>query len=414
MTRGGRGVLVLAWSLAASACHATTGPPPRHTPPPDRPPTPVVIPTAPAPNLIGPKSVPIRGPIRTRGSAIVDATGRVVRLNGVGVRDFVAVGLPGVPCAGSPPPEEATNIADWGFNSVRIPLAWANLEPDKPTIGVGGALVHRWNTPFLDALDGFVHQITSLGIAVTFTMHLKFGGDTTKSPCNASTVPPWLLAPPISGNDEALRAGCDLLQGVTPPGAAEPMWQGLSAAWSMVVHRYAANAQVIGADMLNEPYPQGPCSPANVRVSELYRQLGGAIRRADPRIALIFEDVAPGQALHGKFELAAPPPFPNVIYSYHLYQPDWIPDGEAVHRAYLDRARSWHVPLLVGEFNAFGYAAPATGYDRNWASDTDQALAIWRREGVGWMAWAYGGGNHLVLSDGQPRADLITAFQKGF
>jgi hypothetical protein len=64
-------------------------------------------------------------------------------------------------------------------------------------------------------------------------------------------------------------------------------------------------------------------------------------------------------------------------------------------------------------------AAPDTRADEppgraSVASDTEQALAMWRREGVGWMAWAYSGGNHLVMSNGQPRADLITAFQRGF
>ena len=42
--------------------------------------------------------------------------------------------------------------------------------------------------------------------------------------------------------------------------------------------------------------------------------------------------------------------------------------------------------LLVGEFNAFGYAAPGAGYDGNWAGDTAAAVQYWRQRGVSWMA----------------------------
>ena len=364
----------------------------------------------PPPNIVGPQAVRIRGPIHTDATSIVDATGAAVRFNGVGVRDYVEVG-PDAGCVNTPSPREVRDIAGWGFNSVRIPLAWANLEPDPPAKASDGTLTHAWNATYLSNLDGFVDQLTARGVAVFFTIHNKFGSNTDKGACNLSSMPTWMYP---QGIDDGAAARCDFLEGVTQPGAPQSVWDGYAAVWAMLAERYADDPQVVGADMVNEPYASGPCGPGDTRLPELYQEVGTAIRHANPDMALIFEDSPPGQALAGKFQMQQPPPFPNVVYSYHLYQPNWDPDGKAVNDAYMARAQAWDVPLLVGEFNAFGYSAPGAGYDDRWAEDAAAALAYWRRNDVGWMAWAYSGGNHLINRDGSPRADLISAFQRGF
>jgi hypothetical protein len=364
-----------------------------------------------APDLIGPKAVRIHGPIHTNGTAIVDVTGRTVRFNGVGVRDFVEVGAPGSGCVTAPPQDEAKNIADWGFNAVRIPLAWANLEPAAPTQAADGSLVHTWDATYLAYLDGFIHDLTSRGVAVVLTIHNKFGSNVEKGRCNLSSVPDWMYP---GGRPDGAQARCDFLQGVTASGAPESIWDGYAAVWSMLVTRYANDPQVVAVDMVNEPYPAEPCSAADLKLADLYGVVGTAVRGANPAMALVFEDGPPRLAVTGTFELTDPPPFPNVIYSYHLYQPNWIPVGKSVNDTYWERAQGWGVPLLVGEFNAFGYAAPGGDYDPAWARDTLQALQYFRQTGISWMAWAYSGGNHLVEKDGTPRADIISTFQKGY
>ncbi len=383
--------VVIASALLASACHSTT--------------------PVPTPNLIGPKAVRIQGPIHTRGTAILDVTGRTVRFDGVGVRDFVTVGASASDCVKAPPKSEATNIADWGFNSVRIPLAWANLEPNAPTTGPDGTLQHAWDATYLGYLDGFVQQVTSRGLAVMFTIHTKFPSNTDKGLCNLTSMPSWLYP---GGMGDTSQAKCDFLAGVSRPGAPEDIWDGLQAVWSMLAGRYASNPQVVGADLVNEPYPGGPCGPGDTKLADLYQKLGAAIRQANPDIALIFEDAPPRLVLAGHYELTKPPAFADVIYSYHLYQQNWDPVGKSVDDAFLARARAWKVPLLVGEFNAFGDAAPAGAVDKNWQADSEAALAYWKQNGISWMAWAYSGGNHLINKNGSPRADLISTFQKGF
>jgi hypothetical protein len=367
--------------------------------------------TPPPPDIIGPMAARMVGPIHTEGTSILDAAGRVVRFNGIGVRDFVTVGPASANCVDDPPPSEATNIAKWGFNSVRIPLAWANLEPSAPTVDADGTLHHTWNADYLAKLDRFVQSITSKGVAVVFTIHNKYGSNADKGQCNLSSVPSWMYP---QGPEDGGKARCEFLRGITQSGAPEKIWDGYSAVWSMLASHYAANPQVVGADLVNEPFPIAPCNYATTRLQDLYQTVGQAVHSANPNLALILEDTPPRLAEEGKFQVRDKPSLSNVIYSYHLYQPNWEPDGTSLNTAYAAKANAWNIPLLVGEFNAFGYAAPGAGYDDNWQSDTLAALRFWKSAGVSWMAWAYSGGNHLVMSDGTPRADLISAFQRGF
>jgi endoglucanase len=376
-------------AIVTAACHSTPPPPP----------------------IVGPMAVRIVGPIHTDGASIVDAAGRTVRFNGIGVRDYVTVGAPSANCVTDPPASEASNIAKWGFNSVRIPLAWADIEPTAPVAGPDGTLQHTWNTAYLANLDRFVQQVTSKGVAVFFTIHNKFGSNTDKGQCNLSSVPSWLYP---QGAEDNGKARCEFLSGITQHGAPEPIWDGYAAVWSMLAERYKSNPQVVAADLVNEPFPIAPCNYATTKLADLYQKVGTAVQAANPHLALILEDTPPRLAEDGKFQIREKPTLPNVIYSYHLYQPNWDPDGKALNDAYAAQAAKWNVPLLVGEFNAFGYAAPGAGYDKNWQSDTVAALRYWRTTGVSWMAWAYSGGNHLVMSNGTPRADLISAFQRGY
>jgi hypothetical protein len=264
-------------------------------------------------------------------------------------------------------------------------------------------------------MDSLVSLAKAKGLAVVFDLRQAFSAQVSSKPrnvCNTSGTPAWLYP---GGSGSAQAAKCAFLEGTTPAGAPEDIWTGFAAMWHMVAARYADDPTVVGLDMVNEPYPpRGSCSPSQIRVQDLYAIVGRAIRSISPNVLLIFEDAGPGDALSGQFELTSPPPFPNVVYSYHLYQPNWSIGGQ-LDQAYWRRAQAWGVPVLVGEFNAFGYAAPGSPrQDPNWQADTLAAIGSWRARGVSWNIWAYSGGNHLVDTGGTPRADLISSLQQGF
>jgi hypothetical protein len=380
--------------LVASACHST-------------------------PSIIGPKAVRIHGPIHTEGSRIIDATGRVVEFNGVNVRDFIrkpgATTAEGRDCAGPRPQATVANLAAWGFNSVRIPLAWSNIEPEAPLATAGG-ITHHWNEEFLSSLDSFINDLTNHGLAVVLDMHAGYRLHPDR-PCESASLPLWADPPPSADETAAATARCAFLQGAIPTGPTGNTWDQFTAMSTMLAQRYASNPQVVAMDMLNEPYPRRgtACAVSGVRIGDLYEQIAQSVRLASPSLSLIAEDSPPGLALQGQWGVNPPLDLSNVIYSYHMYQPNWVPKGEAVHNAYRARAQQWGAPLLVGEFNAFGFQAPGSAFDPNWESDTEAAMTTWRQQGVSWIVSAYSGGNHLIdLKTGAPRADLISAYQKGF
>ncbi len=366
-----------------------------------------------APNIIGPRAVRIHGPIHTAGGRIIDSTGHVVPFNGVNVRNFVS-DVGSTRCVPPRPSEVAANLAAWGFNSVRLPLAWSNIEPQPPVVQPDGTVVHRWNEAYLASLDAFINDVTGRGLAVILGgMHFRYSL-APRGACHAASQPSWVDPAPSTDPTAAAQARCDFLKGTTVTGPAGNTWDGFTAVWTMLAKRYASNPQVVAIDMVNEPFPAKVCPPSEERIGDLYQQIVAAVKQVNPSMAFVAEDSPPPLALAGTFVVNPPLRLDNTIYSYHLYQPNWQPKGASVNAAYWQRARVWGAPMLVGEFNAFGYAAHTAGSDPNWASDTTAALSTWRREGVSWIVSSYAGGNRIVDKGGAPRPDLISTFQQGF
>jgi Cellulase (glycosyl hydrolase family 5) len=361
----------------------------------------------------------IHGPLTTQGTRIVDANGQTVRflgvdLGGMGKGD----GLPGeeatqtTGCPGwqEPPAVAYRTIDAWGFNSVRVSLSWANLQPDQPVMAGDTVTDPRWNTQYLDALDRIVQGFTSRGIAVILHMSQShwspaFGNLSTNKgsvKCAGVGMPDWLYAG--MPNEIAARRSFFADQGRQQELYAD--------AWKMVAQRYAANDLVVGADMMNEPYTKNQLTLDELNLDQLYETLGTAIRSVNPHILLAFQDSqfpnAPGES----FALTSPPPFSGVVYSFHFYVDNWSPDGEHKLQTYVDRAKQWNVPLWIGEFDAFSYASPHPS-DANWQGDLTQMMRMTSQDGVSWTEFAYA--DHWMLQPGTnlPKPDLLATLKHG-
>jgi hypothetical protein len=361
----------------------------------------------------------IHGPLTTDGTRIVDASGQTVRflgadIGGMGKGD----GLPGqeakqqTGCPGwqVPPASAYRNIDTWGFNTVRISISWANLQPDQPAMSAGAVTDPRWNTPYLDALDQVVDGFTSRGLAVILHMSQShwspaFGNLTTNKgsvKCAGVGMPDWLYA----GVSDEIAARRSFF-------ADQGHQQELYAdAWKMIAERYASNDLVVGADMMNEPYTKNQLTVDELHLDRLYQTLGSAIRSVSPHILLAFQDSqfpnAPGEA----FALTSPPPFSGVVYSFHYYVDNWSPDGQHMLQTYLDRAKAWNVPLWIGEFDAFSYASPRPS-DGNWQGDLTQMMRVTKREDVGWTEFAYADRWMLQPGTNLPKPDLLSTLKHG-
>ena len=99
----------------------------------------------------------ITGPLATRGDRLVDAAGRPARLIGVDEPGLISGSgnnrATNPDACGEgwllPAPAEYRDVAREGFNSVRLGLSWANLEPAPPRVNGSGSGGHRWNRRYL-------------------------------------------------------------------------------------------------------------------------------------------------------------------------------------------------------------------------------------------------------------------------
>jgi hypothetical protein len=320
-------------------------------------------------------------------------------------------GLAATGCKGwvEPDSEELDNIESWGFNSVRLAVSWANLEPSPPVTGADGLPQHRYDQAYLQALDRTISGFTSGGVAVVLSMIQSQWSPAfhdVPTPfgiaCQGEGMPAWLYPNATLDTQPSARRAFFLDEAGVQAGYVH--------AWRAVASRYAADPLVVGADMFNEPYTLGRFPISDLHLDRLYARLGSAIREADPDIVLIFQD----SNFHGPGTLAlsAPPPFRNEVYEFHLYEPVWRPQGLDRAQVYTQRAAQWNVPLWLGEFDAFFYASRLPP-DPNWMSDTQDMLSYLREHGVGWALWQYSRGA-LLTPHGDPKPGLLEVLQSGF
>ncbi len=332
----------------------------------------------------------IHGWLHTEGQQILDERSHVVRFCGVNVSGMewgagtswskVGCANRALGCYAVPAEDECSNIATWGFNMVRLPVSWSNLEPNPPEWRKG-EIVHHYNTAYLEALDHIVAECHRYGLAVVLSMHQwgwspafhlpKNGGGETIHGCG---LPAWLFKGFTGDVAQARR------EFFANRGDAQ---EGVEGAWRFLARRYANDPTVVGADLFNEPdatdYARGKVIQ-EFTLDEFYRKVSTAVRSVNPRILLIFEE---GRGTH----LAAALPFSNVVYSFHEYPHRWDPQVDGWTRERLARARHWNVPVWVGEFQRLG--PKGLPGDPEGLEQTRQMLSFLKREGYGWSYWAY-------------------------
>jgi hypothetical protein len=142
--------------------------------------------------------------------------------------------------------------------------------------------------------------------------------------------------------------------------------------------------------------------------------LGGAIRSVNTKALLCFQDSQ--DKGDGVFSLTGPPPFSNVVYSFHLYQPSWDPDGQSVTQDYEKRADAWDVPLWMGEFNLFRATSNSTpSPSPNWPDQSALMLAYDREHEISWTVFAFSGGSSIVVKNtNTPKPQVLVTLQRGF
>jgi len=361
----------------------------------------------------------ITGWLHTCGTTIYDGNDHPVRLLSMSAGGLaVGSGHPGdaekavTGCKGYGPPLPGAyaNIAAWGFNSVRLPIAWADLEPTPPTTGPTGVVHHHYNQAYVSLVDQVVHGFEGHGVAVILDMHQAYWSPAFKhlrthggSMCQGTGMPAWLYH--TSSNQQDV--GPAELSFFANKGPAQA---GFLDAWRFFARRYANDRMVIGADMLNEPVTHRMFPPSQLHLNLFYAHAGQAIRSVNPHLLLIFEDN--NYLGTNGFALTGPVPFENAVYSFHLYART-IALGMRESEAYWARAKDWNVPLWNGEWDLFD-ASSSTPHDPTWQGDTRTAMAFYRQNGIGWAIWTYAHDSFLTAAGEQPKPGMLDAVQQGF
>lgn len=354
--------------------------------------------------------LPIRGYVRTSGTELVDESGARVVLQGAndGRLSAGAGNQPIGPCrqVWQPIPQsEMDNFADWGFNSVRLGISWANLEPEPPTVE-GGETRHVYNREYLEAVDAAVEGFGRRGVKVILDMH-AFGWSpalTRAGGCLGEGMPVWLYLQDEDGDgtDDVpaeVTPKCDFFADRPEQGVPVTPWDGFEAVWRMLVERYRDDDAVIAADLVNEPELQLDACP-DVDLDDFYARMGPAINEANPELLVTF-------AKRGD-DRSPPPSGSNWIYTKHHYLRDWIP---GVFEGELAKAREWDVPLWLGEFSHV-----RAGLDR--LDLLASKIRFLRSRGISWSYFEYDRQTQGRLADFDgtqtaPQREIVAVLQEG-
>ncbi|HEX9311316.1 MAG TPA: cellulase family glycosylhydrolase, partial [Actinomycetota bacterium] len=189
--------------------------------------------------------------------------------------------------------------------------------------------------------------------------------------------------------------------------------RGAADVWRMMAGRYRANPMVIGADLLTEPDCPSR-SGQGVKLDPLYSRLTRAIRSANPKIMIVFEDYIAAIVQKSGSGVTLSPDR-NAMYAFHLYRPDWAL-AKGTLDSYIRHGRDLRVPPWLGEFDAFGANRRDKPPPGDWQALTMTLFEYLRAHDVsGWAYWAYRGTGSVFEGDGTTvDTELIRSLQTGF
>jgi len=257
-----------------------------------------------------------------------------------------------------------------GFNIIRLPVSWAELEPSSG----------RFSTTYLGSVKKIVDLASAKGMYVVVDMHqFKMDG-----------FPAWVL-PKLKTSDQTAAAFWH----------DSALQQELVKTWKTLASLLKDRSAVAGYDLLNEPYGGTIMWQDFAPVlNEFYSRLISEIRNVDARHIIFFEPTE-GVCILGE-HIALRPTGMNLAFSPHFYvsgSAEYL--DNVAQQLYNLTVSTWKIPLWIGEFGGLSVDTKRR--------DTLQSLAVtldlFDRYALGWAFW------NLADSDEGPR--LVDANGKG-
>ncbi|HEY3764797.1 MAG TPA: cellulase family glycosylhydrolase [Gaiellales bacterium] len=312
-------------------------------------------------------------------------------------------------------------VVQLGANLVRIHVSWADLEPTAPAPGDPG-----WNTALFAAIQKQVGWYAAHSIDVMIDLHQYdwssyFGGRGNGIPAwFYTTVHPGEYPPTARGEVEAYTAF------YADPAAIRlygQLAQKLAAA-------FAGDANVVGYEVLNEPYARAAQSGAQAVIG-FEARIRQAFAGVDPKRTVFVMTRTGGDLGLMDATFRAFGGLAHVALDYHAYfagRPGtgmsfdgeaWAPSWNATHmqivHAYrgteaaqaavlltpIRKADDLRIPLMVGEWGDLRGTRAGAAYQA-------QMLAVFDRHGLSWARWAMSAKDVFGILDA--RSDPTAAF----
>ena len=373
------------------------------TAPPSSTPTALPLPTVPTLEPLA---------IHADADSIRDAQGRYVILRGANYSGLEFGNFIGH--ANGPEVSDFVQMASWGFNVIRLPIAWSYLEPQPNQLD---------DTYLRQQVDPILEFAAANGIVTVLEMHQFFW-----SPCftNGNGAPAWACEGhgyPDSFNGAA-RAGCEFLTGATAPDG-RALQDHFVDVWRMIARRYAGDRRVAGFDFLNEPSPVA-CGSDPLQVTgllyDLYRRIRAAVQAEGATQTFFLE---PTLLRNLGTPIDTQPFGPDVVYAPHLYtqtagSADLKYNGDAStitadYELATSEAAGFGGPLFVGEFG--GNTNVDGGFRDATAAFLRDSLCEQDRRLIGGAVWAYFPSDNtfsVVDADGNEKGDLVAILARPF
>ncbi len=256
---------------------------------------------------------------------------------------------------------DAAAIAAQGFNVVRIPVSYRQLEDD--------AAPFQLKEDGLARLDAAVSACAANGLYTIIDLHVLPGLQNNEWHCDNPTHHAGFWDHPHF-HERVLNI------------------------WRVLAARYRDNPWVAGYEPMNEPG-----DPTGQAVAEFFPRLLAAIREVDPDHILFLK----GNAFEPEYGFYAEP-LPNTVFIAFDYAVPGAAGGgpypgvtagrhydagvlEETFLALTEQARRTGTPLWIGEFGPV-YAGDEAIDEHRYRVLRDQ-LAIYRKYGASWSVWTW-------------------------
>jgi endoglycosylceramidase len=328
--------------------------------------------------------------VSTTGTWFTNSDGQVVLMHGLNEVYKLA---PNEPSATGFSADDAAFLAANGFNVVRLGVIWSAVEPEP---GV-------YDTAYIDSIQQTVQTLADQGI---YTI-LDFHQDEYSSVYGGEGAPAWAS---LGGGWPNLQQPFPLGEIVNPAEthAWDAFWAnakasngvGLEGAYSRMLETvagdFAGNSDVVGYELMNEPYPGTQALSTllgsgffdSQELHPFYDQAATAIRAVDPTTPIFYEpDILSEFGVSTKVGTVDAA---HTVYAYHNYVLDSVVANEA--QLY---SRKIGIPSFVTELGASASSSVITPAVN--ASDANLS---------GWTDWTYSGVGDIT-SGGSTRSESL-------